>query len=1052
MTNVGTLTAGLEFLLDDKAADRFERRMRDLRQDARRDITQTLKADDDSQRVTDRFSRSLRELRTSTRRPVEAELRADDSSRREMGRFERALRELRQDTRKPITAKLKADPDTRGFQRYERGLRDVDRGQTDVVRGTTRLRSGLGSLFIGGAGFAGAAAGAYAFVKGARVAIGANTDINESLSKNKVLFGDSAREIERFSDTSAKSFGISKRAALEYTGTFGNLFRALGISREESSKFSVDLTKLAADMASFNNSTPEEALEAIRSGLVGETEPLRRFGVNMNDATLRAEALKQGLIKTDKEALTPQQKALAATALITKQTANAHGDFERTSKGAANQSRIFRARLEDLAASAGAKLAPAWDKALGIGNKFLDVLSGGGKGGPTFLDRAKESVKDFLGGAGIGALRGIGGHLASVGRDIQRFAGQTAGAFRDVFGGEGGSEFRRNAQTVVQALLRVGQVVVSVFRSTIGRVLPGVAQMFRGAFQVIRGVVNVVGALLRGDFAGAFSGASLVIRGVLNGLVGSLRIVSAPIRAILGGIAGLLRGAFSAAFRTASRVAGGALDAVGGAFRSLRTAVVTVVDRVLGLMSSFLRGMADMVRAASKLPLVGGAFKGIADQVDAAARRVDGLRDRIHNLKGKKVGIVAQATLSLGRGLSWAGDAIALRTIAGQKFSASVGTRQSGGREPHMATRPTMVVYGEDAPRHPEYFIPTNPAFRDSARHWAERAVEALGGRVEFFQAGGARGRRTPAKRGARPKPALGDQVLTFLRRPRSGIQGLATQIEEGETKFGQVERQFGISEEVYVDPDTGQVNTAAVNQRVAELDKLIDIKKRLAELVDKLTKRIRQVNEKLRKTVRSLRRALDRVRGKSAASKRRRSLLRGRIGNHEDAIDRNRETLRSWELRRPDFDIDLLELGAERRAVASTAPEAREAPTDTGGGGDVGVGDTGGGEPVTAAPTAEEIAAAGAAQLAAFTAGRQSLFASFGANFMRSGASPIENSPTGLAAGLRAFGALGTTEGSGGGGVKVEMPMSFATVPPDPHAWSQDAKWNLQAALGGIA
>ena len=201
-------------------------------------------------------------------------------------------------------------------------------------------------------------------------AVAIASDVSESLSKNRVLFGKYAGDIEKFSKRSADAFGISRRSALEYTGTFGNLFNALGISNKESAKFSTNLIKLAADMASFNNSTPEEALDAIRAALVGETEPIRKFGVNMNDATLRTQALRMGLIKTTKEALTPQTKALAAQALITKQTAAAHGDFSKTSDGLANSQRRLKARWEDMKGTLGDALLPA---VTNVGGALLDI-------------------------------------------------------------------------------------------------------------------------------------------------------------------------------------------------------------------------------------------------------------------------------------------------------------------------------------------------------------------------------------------------------------------------------------------------------------------------------------------------------------------------------------------------------------------------------------------------------------------------------------------------------------------------------------------------------
>jgi hypothetical protein len=132
----------------------------------------------------------------------------------------------------------------------------------------------------------------------------------------------------------------------------------------EAAKMSVRMVQLAADMASFNNTSPEVALEALRAGLVGEAEPLRKFGVNLNDAALRAEAMAMGIYRGT-GTLTAAQKAQASYSLILKQTSAAQGDFARTSEGLANQQRIAKARFSDLSAELGARLLPAVNSTLG---------------------------------------------------------------------------------------------------------------------------------------------------------------------------------------------------------------------------------------------------------------------------------------------------------------------------------------------------------------------------------------------------------------------------------------------------------------------------------------------------------------------------------------------------------------------------------------------------------------------------------------------------------------------------------------------------------------
>jgi hypothetical protein len=183
------------------------------------------------------------------------------------------------------------------------------------------------------------------------------SNLEESQSKVNTVFGDSARVVNDFAKQSAVSFGITRQAALEAAGTFGNLIQAFGIGKGQAAEMSTTLLGLAADLASFNNTPIEQAIEALRSGLSGEAEPLKRFGVAINDVRLKQEALNLGLYN-GKGTLDITAKTQAAYALILKDTALAQGDFNRTSGGFANQMRILKASLSDAATEIGLVLLP----------------------------------------------------------------------------------------------------------------------------------------------------------------------------------------------------------------------------------------------------------------------------------------------------------------------------------------------------------------------------------------------------------------------------------------------------------------------------------------------------------------------------------------------------------------------------------------------------------------------------------------------------------------------------------------------------------------------
>ena len=288
-----------------------------------------------------------------------------------------------------------------------------------------------GSKFSRFAAVAGGALAGVGFVALAKDSIRAASDLNETMSKSQVVFGKSAAMIDKWGNTAATAMGMSKQQATEAAATFGNLFVSMRLGEKTSANMSTKLVQLAGDLASFNNVSPEDALLALRSGLVGEVEPLRKFGVNLSAVAINAEALSSGLVKahvdmgklhaaqlrltiaqekankvakdsksTDlqrKQAamavataegvlakvmegkvpqLTAAQKAQAAYKLILDQTKTAQGDFGRTSDGLANSQRILQAEFEDSKAKLGSGLLPIMTTVVHTANDMLSKFNG----------------------------------------------------------------------------------------------------------------------------------------------------------------------------------------------------------------------------------------------------------------------------------------------------------------------------------------------------------------------------------------------------------------------------------------------------------------------------------------------------------------------------------------------------------------------------------------------------------------------------------------------------------------------------------------------------
>jgi hypothetical protein len=182
-------------------------------------------------------------------------------------------------------------------------------------------------------------------------------DANETLNKVRVLFGENADEIEAWSKTAIMAFGMTSTSALDAAANFNAFATGAGLAAQDVMSFSTLMTQLAADMASFNNTTPEEAVIALGAAFRGEFEPIRRYNVMLDVASVTQEAVRLGLIKQGDE-LNRTARLLATQSLVLKQTSAQQGDFARTSDSAANQQRIMVARAKEAGIAFGQILIP----------------------------------------------------------------------------------------------------------------------------------------------------------------------------------------------------------------------------------------------------------------------------------------------------------------------------------------------------------------------------------------------------------------------------------------------------------------------------------------------------------------------------------------------------------------------------------------------------------------------------------------------------------------------------------------------------------------------
>lgn len=217
------------------------------------------------------------------------------------------------------------------------------------------------------------------------------TNLAETQNKVGVIFGDSARMVTDFAENAVLQLGQTENQALSAAATFAQFGKSAGLANQDLANFSTQLVTLATDLASFNNTSPEQAITAIGAALRGESEPLRSFGVLLDDATLKARAMEMGIYKGS-GTLTQQQKVLAAHKEILAQTTDAQGDFSRTSDGLANTQKILTSAIEDAKAEIG----------VGLVNAIEDSISvmGGTEGMANLIDIMATRLANMTRGVG----------------------------------------------------------------------------------------------------------------------------------------------------------------------------------------------------------------------------------------------------------------------------------------------------------------------------------------------------------------------------------------------------------------------------------------------------------------------------------------------------------------------------------------------------------------------------------------------------------------------------------------------------------------------------
>lgn len=313
------------------------------------------------------------------------------------------------------------------------------------------------------------------------------SDLEETMSKTEVVFDKSAKTVIDWSESSIESMGLAQQTALDMVSTYGDMGTSMEIPTEKAAEMGMELTKRAADLASFKNIKIDVANTALNAVYTGETESLKKLGVVMTQANLEQFALQQGMEKAYKE-MTEAEKVQLRYSYVMEKTNNASGDFARTSDGYANSQRILTESLKQVGTELGQVLLPIMTPLIQKVTELVQWFSG--------LDQRTKSIIVAIIGvvAAIGPLLIIFGTLASSASSIIALVTKLSGA-----GGVGGLTGLSTAFTSILAPIAAAIAIFAlvavaikqlwenneIFRSVLTRAWEGIKETINIAWSTI---------------------------------------------------------------------------------------------------------------------------------------------------------------------------------------------------------------------------------------------------------------------------------------------------------------------------------------------------------------------------------------------------------------------------------------------------------------------------------------------------------------------------------------------------------------------------------------
>lgn len=440
-------------------------------------------------------------------------------------------------------------------------------------------------------GLAGLATGAAA--AGAKM-VSMASDAAEVDSKLNVVFGKRLPALKKDLDAFSEATGTSRYALRQQAADMGALLGPILKSKAATQDMSSQFVKLATDLGSFNNVPTGEALESIRAGLLGEAEPMRKFGVLMNEAAVQSEALRLGLIKKG-QTMTEQEKVQARASLIMQQTSQAQGDATRTAGSMANQMKALRANVGDAATEIGMKLMPY----------ALQAVQSFNANWPT-IERVAGRVMGYIITvieASIVVIRKLIDWYSGIADAARRYWPQVQQAAERV-----ANWYRGTLAPAIENTLAAIRRAWEIFGPTISRIASTAFGVVRtvvvNTLSSIKAVIEGFLALIRGDWGQAWESLKTIVRNALD-----------TVKTIVQGAISVV---WTAALGVGNAIVQGIKQGIEGAWGELTGYVGAKMDALKNKIKGFWKIFSPSQVAADEIgkPIAEGIGVGFLSQMD----------------------------------------------------------------------------------------------------------------------------------------------------------------------------------------------------------------------------------------------------------------------------------------------------------------------------------------------------------------------------------------------------------------------------------------------------